>query len=333
MSALGSLWVALIIAYLLDPAVDFFSRYGKNPQPYRRTAGTVLVYTAIFAVFIAVIIFAFIKIGANSFDSYAENFAGIISQAREDLNFDDIFAGMIVKMAELNMLGHISGYLYELVSQVSSFFQGIVYWILDGLSAAGRGLFKFLLGLIAAFYILRDKKHYMEKISQTAKAIMPEKIYKFISNFLAEIHEIFYGYIRGQLIAAAILAVLIGIFLSIIGVRYAFIIGILSGVANLIPYFGAIISFFLAIAMALLGGEPITALYAAIGIIIIQQIDAFFIIPKVVGKRIELPPPVIILSLAIAGELFGITGMIFAVPVCAVFRIILKKIESCGKMP
>ena len=78
--------------------------------------------------------------------------------------------------------------------------------------------------------------------------------------------------------------------------------------------------------MALFSGEPIRALYAAIAILILQQIDSVFIVPKVVGESVSLNPAMIIVSIAVFGKLFGIWGMIFAVPVTAFIKLRLDRL-------
>ena len=85
-------------------------------------------------------------------------------------------------------------------------------------------------------------------------------------------------------------------------------------------------AFFLAVSVALLGGSPIKAMYAAIVILLLQQLDSAVIVPKIVGNKVELHPVLVILSLSVFGSIFGIWGMVFAVPVTAIIKIILYRI-------
>ena len=143
---------------------------------------------------------------------------------------------------------------------------------------------------------------------------------------LSEANRIFSGYIGGQLTDAIVMATLISLAFLIIGIDYPFIIGVISGFSNLIPYVGAIVAFFLAVSVALLGGSPIKAMYAAIVILLLQQLDSAVIVPKIVGNKVELHPVLVILSLSVFGSIFGIWGMVFAVPVTAIIKIILYRI-------
>ena len=111
--------------------------------------------------------------------------------------------------------------------------------------------------------------------------------------------------------------------LLLIRLDFAIIIGVIAGIFNLIPYFGPIVGFGLAVIIGLLDPEPIKALYAAIAILIIQQIDGWFIVPKVVGNCVKLHPIVVLLAILVGGNLFGLIGMLLAVPAAAFIRLLL----------
>ena len=113
---------------------------------------------------------------------------------------------------------------------------------------------------------------------------------------------------------------MVSIAMYFLGIRYFIIIGIISGIANLIPYVGSIAAFILSVAAAAAQGTPVKALYAAILIIILQQIDAMVIVPKLIGSRVKLHPVLVIISLSVFGSMFGIPGMVIAVPVTAFIK-------------
>ena len=182
-----------------------------------------------------------------------------------------------------------------------------------------------LIGLTAAFYFLVEKERILYYGRDIIKTFLP-KYSEGILDSLSEANRIFSGYIGGQLTDAIVMATLISLAFLIIGIDYPFIIGVISGFSNLIPYVGAIVAFFLAVSVALLGGSPIKAMYAAIVILLLQQLDSAVIVPKIVGNKVELHPVLVILSLSVFGSIFGIWGMVFAVPVTAIIKIILYRI-------
>ena len=124
---------------------------------------------------------------------------------------------------------------------------------------------------------------------------------------------------------------LVSVSFLIIGIDYPLIIGIVSGFSNLIPYIGAIAAFFLGVGVAFISGEPAKALYAAAAIILLQQLDSAVIVPKLVGNKVKLHPVLVILSLSVFGSVFGIWGMVFAVPVTALIKIVFSRIYKAKR--
>jgi predicted PurR-regulated permease PerM len=106
---------------------------------------------------------------------------------------------------------------------------------------------------------------------------------------------------------------------------FAIIIGIVAGLFNLIPYFGPVVGFVLAGLIGLVDGNPMKAIYGVAALMIIQQIDGWIIVPKVVGGSVKLHPVVVLLSILIGGSLFGLAGMLLGVPVAAFIRLVILR--------
>ena len=109
--------------------------------------------------------------------------------------------------------------------------------------------------------------------------------------------------------------------MSILKVKYAALLGVMIGLFNMIPYFGAIIATVIAILITIVTGGLSQAIWMGISVIIVQQIDANIINPKILGNSLELSKIVIILAVTLGQAYFGIWGMFLAVPVVAVFKI------------
>ncbi|MBQ2879563.1 MAG: AI-2E family transporter, partial [Anaerotignum sp.] len=133
----------------------------------------------------------------------------------------------------------------------------------------------------------------------------------------------FSGYLSGQVLDAAIMSALFSIAFLIVRLPHGILLGLVSGFSNIIPYFGAVTAFVLAVMAGLFSGTPIKAVYASVFILLLQQIDSLYIVPKVVGKRLELHPVLVLLSLAVFGRMFGFWGLVFAVPLGALFKMLL----------
>ena len=189
------------------------------------------------------------------------------------------------------------------------------------ITAASGWVLSLFISLALTFYILREKEILKKNAGEILCLFLPIKIGKQLIQAGKEASALFSGYITGQVLDAVIITVLISVTFSVIGIKFAFLIGIISGIANVVPYLGAFIAFFLSVVVGLMSGTPMKAIYAAIAVIVIQQIDGMFIVPKVVGKSVSLHPALVILALAVSGNLFGIIGMFFAVPVTALLRV------------
>ena len=227
---------------------------------------------------------------------------------------------------------YISPHLNKITKTFTSFVYDIGNNIISITTAVGNGIINVLISIVVSFYFLKDKKVIKTKLENVCIVFLPKKFYNRLKDGLGDIHAVFSGYIRGMLLDASIMAILISIVLSLIGLKFAVIIGIISAFSNVIPYFGALVGFILAICVALISGEPMQALYASIGMLALQQIDTIFIQPKVVGESVELSPVIVIIALSIAGNLFGLWGMIFAVPVFATIKLFASRIYDRRKI-
>ena len=121
--------------------------------------------------------------------------------------------------------------------------------------------------------------------------------------------------------------------MSIIGVKYAIMLGFFIGLFNIIPYFGAIIAIAVAVLITVFTGGVEQALIMAITVIILQQIDSNIINPKILGDGLKISPILVIFAVTVGGEFFGVIGMFLAVPVIAIIKLLVVDfIEIRGKI-
>ena len=347
--------IAFVFSYLLDPVVDFFQKKydiiyckylkellnKKHKKKHKKTnekgrlEGTILTYLSI--VLVIIIISGFLvnsinKSGAgNLIDNVTKSIKTSISGFQEDLNsFYNKIEGELISNETFDK--YISPHLNKITKSFTSFIYDIGNNIISIITGIGNGIINVLISIVIIFYFLKDKKSIKNKMDNVCIAFLPKRFYTTLKDGLGDVHAVFSGYIRGMLLDATIMAILISIVLSAIGLKFAVIIGIVSGFSNVIPYFGALIGFLLAISVAFISGEPMQALYATIGMIALQQVDTIFIAPKVVGESVELSPVVVIIALSIAGNLFGLWGMVFAIPVFATIKLFASRIYERRKL-
>jgi predicted PurR-regulated permease PerM len=127
------------------------------------------------------------------------------------------------------------------------------------------------------------------------------------------------------LLVALIVGVFSSILLYIVGLDFAVLVGMTAGLFNVIPYFGPIIGSIIAVVVGLLSGSPLKALLAVAALVVVQQIDSNIISPRIVGNSVGLHPVFIILSIIIGGSCFGLLGMLIAVPVAGIIKLLLNR--------
>ncbi|MBC7961862.1 MAG: AI-2E family transporter, partial [Steroidobacteraceae bacterium] len=173
------------------------------------------------------------------------------------------------------------------------------------------------------FYLLFD----LPRLKHFIESFIPERFRSGYSDKLAEVDTVLSGFMRGQLSVCAILALLYSVGLYFIGIDLAIAIGTLAGVTFIIPYVGTIIGIFLSVVMALLKFNDILHPLLCLGWFgLVQALEGMVITPKVVGDTVGLHPLVAIVALLIGGQLFGIIGMLLAVPVIAVLQVFMRSL-------
>ena len=324
-------YIAFAVAFILDPAVDFFQNetggFIKTKQKEafnKRIRGTAVTYALLF-----LLIAAAVRLTIKSFGPQE---VGDLSAVIEDfvLDMKNILFGIKNILDDTGLFSNTDTVFNGIIERFSALSQRFVFSAAVSITSIGGKLLDLGIGLVAAFYFLAEKDRLLFRLNETAGVFLPKKIYESLKTGFEDINDIFSGYVSGQLTDAVIMAVMVSIAMYFLGIRYFIIIGIISGIANLIPYVGSIAAFILSVAAAAAQGTPVKALYAAILIIILQQIDAMVIVPKLIGSRVKLHPVLVIISLSVFGSMFGIPGMIIAVPVTAFIkkkfdRIYMKK--------
>lgn len=314
-------YIALAVAFILDPAVDFFQNetggFIKTKQKgafNKRIRGTAVTYSLIF-----LLIAAAVRLTIKSFGPQE---VGDLSAVIEDfvLDMKNILFGIKNILDDTGLFSNTDIVFNGIIERFSALSQRFVFTAAVSITSIGGKLLDLGIGLVAAFYFLAEKDRLLFRLNETAGVFLPKKIYESLKTGFEDINDIFSGYVSGQLTDAVIMAVMVSIAMYFLGIRYFIIIGIISGIANLIPYVGSIAAFILSVAAAAAQGTPVKALYAAILIIILQQIDAMVIVPKLIGSRVKLHPVLVIISLSVFGSMFGIPGMIIAVPVTAFIK-------------
>ena len=186
-----------------------------------------------------------------------------------------------------------------------------------------NGIFDIFVSFVVSVYILLQRGPIMNFFRKLTMAIFDEKTCDKIGKYVDSINRIFFKFISGQIIDGIIVGILVTIGMSVIGVKYAVLLGFMIGLFNIIPYFGAIVAVAISVLITLITGGVSQTLIMAIVVIILQQIDSNIINPKIIGNSLEISPLLVIFAVTVGGAYWGVLGMFLAVPVAAVLKIII----------
>ena len=181
-----------------------------------------------------------------------------------------------------------------------------------------------IIGFIISVYMMFSKELFFARIHKLFTALFPEKSVEKMASVIHQSNDIFSGFISGKILDSFIIGLLCFIFMSIFGWPYAMLISVIVGVTNVIPYFGPFIGAIPSI-LILLMVEPWTALWFAIFILVLQQIDGNIIGPKILGDSTGLSAFWVIFAITIFGSLMGPLGMFIGVPLFAVIYSLVRQ--------
>lgn len=191
------------------------------------------------------------------------------------------------------------------------------------LSTVGGILASVFLTPVYIFMILFYQPHLVKFIHEVFGANNNNKV----SEILTETKTIIQSYLVGLFAETGIVAVLNSVGLLILGIDYAIVLGIFGALLNMIPYLGGIIAMGLFAVIALVTKEPVFALYVIGLYAVIQFIDNNYIVPKIVGSKVKLNALTSLITVILGAALWGIPGMFLSIPITAVLKLVLDRIE------
>ncbi len=322
MNVLSPFIVGIFISYLLYmPARKFEEWFNKVKIKFIRKRSRVLGVITVYLIILAIIIILFSCIMPIVFGSIADflnNLQGYITSAIENYNKlpeDSFFKGQIVQDA-IHSLQNINIKQYFNVEQ-------IIGYVTNAISAV-FSVIDIFIAIIVSIYILTERKQIIAFLKKLTGAIFKENTYKNIDKYFNNSNEIFFKFIASQFLDAIVVGILVTIALTIMRVKYAPLLGFFIGMFNMIPYVGAIIATVIAVLVTLITGGLSQAIWMVIVVIILQQIDANIINPKIVGQSLKISPLLVLFAVTVGGAYFGIVGMFLAVPVIAILKILIN---------
>ena len=304
--------VGLAVAYFLDPCADWLE-HKKVP----RWAAATIVLIAFAFLFLMIIVLAFplvqtqFKAAAEALPIYAEKVEGQLDSLL-------IFASETLGENDVQRIREAVG---GQVGKGVEIFGGLIQKIFSGgVALVNISTFIFVTPIVA-FYLLRD----WDRLIRWLDDLLPRKALTPVRQQAALIDKTLAGFVRGQATVCLLLGLFYGIGLTLTGLQFGFIVGIISGVLAFIPYVGSIFGLVASVGLALIQFDSNWDIGAVALIFVVGQLlEGNVLTPKLVGDRIGLHPVWVIFSLFAGGALLGFLGMLLALPVAAAVGVLLR---------
>jgi len=306
---LGPFFLAFILAYLLNPLIVALERHKIS----RRRA--ILIIVGLIIVVTITIIFIILPTLYNELSKLAVILPNAIQLFTERVD------GLREQFKATGLPSRVALVLDQHLGQGEVIVANRLNLFLANLPKVLSTVTLYILSPVITIYFLSDWKGLGTRFFR----IIPQRWRMEWRRLWQDINHVIRQFIRGDLVVAVIVGILIGIGVKLVGMEYALLIGLICGIFDLIPYFGPVIGAVPAVLLALTK-SPGMAFKVALIILIVQQLEGNIISPKLMGDSVGLHPLWVIFALLAGGELAGFWGMLLAVPVAAVIRVVFNHI-------
>ena len=287
----------LIFAIIIASALEPILRYAQSKK-IPRLLSLVVIYL-LFFIFFAALIYIFLPLVLDQLRDFFQNYPTYFGKIEEA-------AGVIT------FLPGLSGNIHELLSQLTEQIPSLTS-LISYISAIFGGILSFVVVLVVSFYLSISRN----ALDNFLKAILPPQFEVYVHSLWVRAQYKMGRWLQAQILLSFIMALIVGLGLWILGVKYAFLVAVVAGVLEIVPYVGPIVSGGLATLLAL-SQSPILGLWTLIFFIVAQQLEGHILVPLLIKKLVGLNPVVVILAILVGAKLGGILGILLAVPIAAV---------------
>lgn len=307
--------LSIAISYLLNPAVNFSTKKFKCSRVFA-VSTIVGIFLMLFIVFCAIIIpllYTQAIVLVESMPGYLEYFSS---------NF---YPNIVAFFSRLNV--EIEHDFFDLIRNNEFFIEGggvgkVITNVVNSTTFFINILSIIFIMPVLIFYLLKDWHLILDKID----SIIPEKYSNQVKNIFFSIDKSLSGFIRGQLNVCLILAIYYGVLLGFLGLNHGIFIGVLTGILAFVPYVGYGIGIVTALIIAIFQWG---LSFYDVGLVLIvylvgQVIESNFLVPNLIGKKVNLHPLWMIFGIFFFGSIFGILGILFSVPLTAISSVLIR---------
>ena len=272
---------------------------------------TLLLIILLFTWIIPPIISSIIDL-ANNFHTYYDMAISAIDSLPEDNFFKtNVMTGIMNAIQNIDIKEILN------VEALTQYLQGAVSF--------ANGIVNTFVAIIVSVYLLISRRSIIQFFKKLAGVTFKPQIYRNMDKYFNRSNQIFFKFLAGQFIDAIVVGILTSIAMSIMGVKYAPLLGFMIGLFNMIPYIGAIIAVVIAGIITFFTGGIEQTILMLIVVIILQQVDANIINPKIVGNSLKINPLLVIFAVTVGGAYFGMLGIFLSVPISAIIKVSLDE--------
>lgn len=310
-TTLAAIVISIILAYIINPLVSYL-----ETKKISRRLGVLIVYVG----FVLIFVVLFLVVLPKTIQELRNLFTSLPNLVN-DVNLRILdSADHIEKVTNIDMSRILKNIQDGIEQYLNSIQTGLVERLrsmASGMYAAFGRMVSFVLVLILTYYFTVDKNRIKVKLYK----LIPSNYRSDILYLGSEINAAMLEFVKGKLLLAVIVGVMTTIMLLILGVNFAVAIGLITIVADIIPYIGPFLAFIPAFFFSVMDSWT-KAIWVSIFFVFLQWAENNLFAPKILGKRTGLHPAVVLLCIVIGGGTFGVIGMILSVPVFSILTIL-----------
>ena len=308
------LFVSLILAALIDPFADLL-----QSKKIPRAIAVIIIYLVLLGI-ITLAVVLLVPVIAKDLPLLVDNIGKFWVELQDNHIYQRILEGT------QNIQSTLSGYGFGEGTSVSQVSSGGVENTLSGVFSTITGFFgglvSLVLTLVMTFYMVVQE----DPLKKILRSILPDEYIPWCSQLMKKMRDKLGAWIRGQMVLSLIIGVLVFIGLSIMGIKYAAVLGLLAALFEFVPYIGPVFAAVPALFLALSYGGFVKLIFVAIMYIVVQQLENHLLVPKVMQKAVGLNPIISIVALLAGAKLAGILGALIAIPVATALSVVLQDV-------
>lgn len=329
--------VGFVLAYLIAPIYDFverplyraFAGTGKTPRRFAKTGSKTIATVAAIGLLIAVVVGLLSLVIPEAIQSITELVESVPARAKDILAW---VQDISVRYGDNPVMQYVSDSVGDMTQSLTAWAHADLLPQLGNLALQfSNGIFGFIgtmsnvfIGLIICIYALNSKELFAAQAKKVVYSFFKTSNANYIVHMTRYIDQTFGRYINGMLLDALLLGTMVFVGMSILGLPYAPLVAVIVGVCNLIPMFGPFFGAAFGCFFVLMK-DPLQALFFLLFFLVIQQLDANLIAPRILGGKTGLSSFWVIFAIVLGGGLFGVIGMILGVPTFAVVYTLFRQ--------